>query len=468
MTATEPAAHAFRFAWPRCRLAGHGDRSGLRHERRPGDARGTAPSMPAAMYFFCGARCRERFVAEPERFAGDRPAAPPAAAGSGLCGPARCTRRSCATGPGACPICGMALEPMTPDAGDASNPELADMTRRFWVGGRAVGAAAGDGDGRASRRPASMRWSSPHRGLGAAGARRPRWCCGAAAPFFRARLGVGGQPPPQHVHADRARHRRRLPLQPRRGARSRPLPGLVPRARGRASRSISRRRRSSRRWCCSGRCSNCARARRPAARSARCSTSRRRRARLVDDDGAEERRRARPWCAGPAPARAARREGAGRRRRHRGQQRGRRIDDLRRAAAGREGAGRQGHRRHGQHHRRLCHARRAGRQRHAAWRRSSRWWPRRSARARPIQRLADIVAGWFVPAVIAVAVAAFVAWALFGPPPAMGFALLNAVAVLIIACPCALGLATPMSIMVGTGRGARLGRAGHATPRRSN
>ncbi|HEV2336955.1 MAG TPA: heavy metal translocating P-type ATPase [Stellaceae bacterium] len=75
----------------------------------------------------------------------------------------------------------------------------------------------------------------------------------------------------------------------------------------------------------------------------------------------------------------------------------------------------------------------------------------------PIQKLADTVSGWFVPAVILVAVAAFVAWALLGPPPALGFALLNAVAVLIIACPCALGLATPMSIMVGTGRGARLG-----------
>jgi Cu+-exporting ATPase len=75
----------------------------------------------------------------------------------------------------------------------------------------------------------------------------------------------------------------------------------------------------------------------------------------------------------------------------------------------------------------------------------------------PVQQLADAVSGWFVPAVIIVAIAAFIAWAQFGPPPAMGFALLNAVAVLIIACPCALGLATPMSIMVGIGRGARLG-----------
>jgi P-type Cu+ transporter len=75
----------------------------------------------------------------------------------------------------------------------------------------------------------------------------------------------------------------------------------------------------------------------------------------------------------------------------------------------------------------------------------------------PIQSLVDTIAAWFVPAVILVALASFVAWSLFGPPPAMGFGMVNAVAVLIIACPCALGLATPMSIMVGTGRGARAG-----------
>ena len=75
----------------------------------------------------------------------------------------------------------------------------------------------------------------------------------------------------------------------------------------------------------------------------------------------------------------------------------------------------------------------------------------------PIQRLADQVAGWFVPAVIAVAVAAFLAWSIFGPSPAMTYGLIAAVSVLIIACPCALGLATPMSIMVGVGRGARVG-----------
>jgi len=75
----------------------------------------------------------------------------------------------------------------------------------------------------------------------------------------------------------------------------------------------------------------------------------------------------------------------------------------------------------------------------------------------PIQRLADVVAAWFVPAVVASAVLTFIVWAVFGPDPALAFALVNAVAVLIIACPCALGLATPMSIMVGTGKGAQNG-----------
>ena len=75
----------------------------------------------------------------------------------------------------------------------------------------------------------------------------------------------------------------------------------------------------------------------------------------------------------------------------------------------------------------------------------------------PVQRLADTIAGIFVPAVIAVAVVTFVVWALWGPHPAMAYALVNSVAVFIIACPCALGLATPISIMVGVGRGAQSG-----------
>ncbi|MES2021885.1 MAG: heavy metal translocating P-type ATPase [Pseudomonadota bacterium] len=75
----------------------------------------------------------------------------------------------------------------------------------------------------------------------------------------------------------------------------------------------------------------------------------------------------------------------------------------------------------------------------------------------PIQAVADRVSGWFVPLVVVIAVATFIVWNLVGPQPRFGHALLNAIAVLIIACPCALGLATPMSIMVGTGRGAAAG-----------
>ncbi len=75
----------------------------------------------------------------------------------------------------------------------------------------------------------------------------------------------------------------------------------------------------------------------------------------------------------------------------------------------------------------------------------------------PIQKLVDVVAGYFVPAVIVVAIITFIVWSIWGPEPALAYALINAVAVLIIACPCALGLATPMSIMVGTGKGAMMG-----------
>ncbi|HEX8412953.1 MAG TPA: heavy metal translocating P-type ATPase [Sphingomicrobium sp.] len=75
----------------------------------------------------------------------------------------------------------------------------------------------------------------------------------------------------------------------------------------------------------------------------------------------------------------------------------------------------------------------------------------------PIQAVADRVSGWFVPLVVLISIATFVVWSLVGPEPRMGHALLNAIAVLVIACPCALGLATPMSIMVGTGRGAQAG-----------
>ena len=101
-------------------------------------------------------------------------------------------------------------------------------------------------------------------------------------------------------------------------------------------------------------------------------------------------------------------------------------------------------------------ARRAGGQRDDAGSNCATREPR-AADGAPIQRLADRVAVWFVPVVISAAVVTFIVWAAVGPEPRFAHAIVNAVAVLIIACPCALGLATPMAIMVGTGRGAHAG-----------
>ena len=89
--------------------------------------------------------------------------------------------------------------------------------------------------------------------------------------------------------------------------------------------------------------------------------------------------------------------------------------------------------------------------------RKSYTWSLRLSEAAPIQRMADQVAGWFVPVVIIVAALTFVAWLVWGPAPAFSYALITSVAVLINACPCALGLAAPMSIMVGVGKGAQHG-----------
>ena len=132
------------------------------------------------------------------------------------------------------------------------------------------------------------------------------------------------------------------------------------------------------------------------------------------------------------------------------------FDGDRRIHAGRERNRRQGDRRHHQRHRQPRHARREVGADTMLARIVQMVADAQRSRA-PIQRLADIVSAWFVPAVILVAVVAFVAWMIWGPPPAFAYALVAAVSVVIIACPCALGLATPMSIMVGVGKGATAG-----------
>ena len=114
-------------------------------------------------------------------------------------------------------------------------------------------------------------------------------------------------------------------------------------------------------------------------------------------------------------------------------------------------------RRHVEPNGRIRNARRARRRRHGSGANRPICGEAQRSRA-PIQRVADVVASWFVPAVVLVAIATFVAWSIWSPvEPRFAYALMNAVAVLIIACPCALGLATPMSIMVGIGRGAKAG-----------
>ena len=399
-------------------------------------------------YYFCGARCRERFTAAPERFlALALPRPLPAAAGRWTCPmhPEIVRDR-----PGACPICGMVLEPITPSAGDEANPELADMTRRFWVAAALslpLLALAMGGDFLAFLPVTARVWLQLALATPAV-----LW---GGAPFFRRgwdslrnrrlnmftliALGTGVA----YVYSLVAAL----------------LPGLFPASFRMPDGGVPLYFEASSvivALVLLGQVLELrARAQTGGAIRALLDLAPKS-ARLVKDDGREEdipleavvpgmRLRVRPGEKVPVDGVILEGRSA--------------LDEslltgeslpVSKEAGARVIAGTLN-----QSGSFVMRADKVGRdtllsqivQMVADAQRS---------RA-PIQRLADQVAGWFVPAVIIAAIAAFAAWATFGPEPRLAFGLVAAVSVLIIACPCALGLATPMSIMVGVGRGAQAG-----------
>jgi Cu+-exporting ATPase len=441
---------------------GHAD-----HPAAPGKAKDPVCGMTVDMatarhrthhagseYFFCGARCLERFTAEPARFVGASELPPPAAAEGALW---TCPMHPeiVRDGPGSCPICGMALEPMTPTAGDESNPELTDMTRRFWVGtalsapllAMAMAEHVGPHSLHAAVTSPTAMWLQLILATPAV-----LWC---GAPFFRRgweslvnrslnmftliALGTGVAYLYSLVAAL--------------------APGIFPHSFRMAEGGVPVYFEAAAVIVALVLLGQVLELR---ARSQTSSAIRAlldlapKRARLVGDDGTEEdialeavvpgqKLRVRPGEKVPVDGVVIEGRSA--------------VDESMvtgeplpvEKAPGDKVTGATLNATGGF----VMRAERVGGDTLLAQIVAMVAAAQRS-RA-PIQKLADAVSGWFVPAVVAVAIVTFVVWAAFGPPPAMGFALLNAVAVLIIACPCALGLATPMSIMVGTGRGAQLG-----------
>ena len=404
-------------------------------------------------YYFCSAGCREKFLAEPRRYVGEAPAeaAPSAPAGTIYTCPMHPEVRQ--VGPGSCPICGMALEPVTPAAETGPNPELADMTLRFWVAvALAIPVAGLEMAGHvvnldAIVNPQTTNWiqlvlATPVvlwagwpffvRGARSIVSRNLnmftlialgtgvawtysvvatvapgvfpaafRGMDGAVAIYFEAAAAITALVLLGQVLELRARERT--------GGAIRALLDLAPK------------------------------------------TARRVRPDGSDEDVALERvavgdrLRVRPGDKVAIDGEILEGRSA--------------IDESMVTGESMPVAKTVGDRVVGgtinQTGAFVMRADRVGRDTVLA---QIVEMVAKAQRSRaPIQRLADQVAGWFVPLVVAVAVLAFAAWATFGPEPRLAYGLVAAVSVLIIACPCALGLATPMSIMVGVGRGARSG-----------
>ena len=232
--------------------------------------------MAGAAYYFCSAElpreiCRRTRALFLTAAAGPPPPNP-APAGTIYTCPMHPQIRQ--AGPGNCPICGMTLEPetVTADYRPQRRTDRHDAALLDRIGSRGPGCRARNG--RASHQSAyvafARRFELDRARAGDAG----RAVGGLAV--LRAGMGVAHEPQSQHVHADRHGHGRRLGLQRGRNGCARPVPAGFPGNGRRGRRSISRRRRRSPSSCCSARCSNCARANRPAARSGPCSTLRRR------------------------------------------------------------------------------------------------------------------------------------------------------------------------------------------------
>ena len=250
-----PAASALTVKDPVCGMNVDPHQTPHRHELR------------GQTYYFCSAGCRTKFAADPDRYLGDKVPAPARPDAIYTC-PMHPEVRQ--VGPGSCPICGMALEPLDVTAEAGPNPELADMTRRFWIGlVLTLPVLALEMGGHLTNLHMLLGQQTGNWLQLLLGTPVVLW---AGWPFFERGWASVIKPQPQHVHADRARHRRRVDLQRGRHGRPRPLPGWPARP-GWRGRGLLRSGRGHHgpgaSW---ARCSSCARASRPAAPSRRSST----------------------------------------------------------------------------------------------------------------------------------------------------------------------------------------------------
>ena len=400
-------------------------------------------------YFFCGKRCRERFEAEPEKFLGPREPAPPAPAGTMYTCPMHPEVRQ--PGPGSCPICGMALEPEQVSLDDAPDPELIDMTRRFWI---------------ALALTVPVFAIEMGRHLGLMHLVPPVWSnwialvlatpvvLWAGAPFFArgwrsVRTGhlnmftliamgtgvayaysiVGTLAPHLFPPAFRDVHGAvEVYFEAAAVITVLVLLGQVLELRARAQTSGAIRALLG-----------------LAPKTARRITSQGDEDVAIDAIAVGDLLRVRPGEKIPVDGVVTGGQSF--------------VDESMVTGESMPVAKADGAHVIGgtvnQSGGLVLRAEKVGRDTMLA--RIVDMVAKAQRSRAPIQRLADRVAGWFVPAVMAAALMAFAAWMMFGPEPRFTFALVAAVTVLIIACPCALGLATPMSIMVGVGRGAHAG-----------